>query len=72
MDLMIQLKNLGYVSADKEQNGDKINGNENDNSQKMTKLSMNEIMAQSFVFFAAGKYFTGLSSSSSISKLLFL
>ena len=54
MDLMIQLKNYGYVTADKEQNGDKIKSSENGNSPKMTKLTMNEIVAQSFVFFAAG------------------
>lgn len=54
MDLMIQLKNYGYVTADKEQNDDKINDSENENLPKLTKLTMKEIMAQSFVFFAAG------------------
>ncbi|KAG5668809.1 hypothetical protein PVAND_016733 [Polypedilum vanderplanki] len=48
MQLMIQLKNQGFLTADKE--GTKIEkGNE-----KITKLTLDDVVGQTFVFFAAG------------------
>ncbi|KAG5682993.1 hypothetical protein PVAND_012305 [Polypedilum vanderplanki] len=48
MQLMIQLKNQGYVTADKDDT--KV---ENENEQ-ITKLTLDDIVAQTFVFFSAG------------------
>lgn len=49
MQLMIQLKNQGFVCADKESDCE-INEKESD----MQKLTLNQIVAQAFLFFAAG------------------
>jgi len=55
MQLLVQLKNQGYVSADKdsiENDGKKPEG-------VVTKMTMNELAAQVFVFFLAGKLSIG-------------
>ncbi|KAL7027387.1 hypothetical protein ACKWTF_005423 [Chironomus riparius] len=49
MNLLIQLKNQGYISADKNENTNELNVNQ----QNLKKLSLNEISAQAFVFFLA-------------------
>jgi len=49
MQLMIQLKNQGYVSADKDSELDK-----NSVKNEPKKLTINEIAAQVFIFFIAG------------------
>lgn len=54
MQLLIQLKNQGYVPVDK---GDKENGDVKVGSGNVNKLDMNSLAAQVFVFFAAGENF---------------
>lgn len=51
MQLLIQLKNQGYVSVDKD---DKENGETK--TQNVKKMDMNSLAAQVFVFFVAGRY----------------
>ncbi|KAG5681320.1 hypothetical protein PVAND_010768 [Polypedilum vanderplanki] len=52
MQLMIQLKNQGYVSADKDANDDE---NEWKNEKReIKKMTIDEMAAQAFVFFGAG------------------
>lgn len=51
MQLLIQLKNQGYVSVDKGENDD---AQLNTELSKSNKLDMNSLVAQAFVFFAAG------------------
>lgn len=51
MQLMIQLKNQGYVSVDKSEEHEV----ENQKSTETKKLTLEEIAAQAFVFFVAGK-----------------
>lgn len=49
MQLMIQLKNQGYLSADKDDDE-----SEKNNHKDVKKLTSTEIAAQAFLFFAAG------------------
>lgn len=50
MDLMIQLKNFGFLTKeDNEENDD------NNTKEKKPKLTENELLAQAFIFIAAGK-----------------
>lgn len=51
MQLLIQLKNQGYVAADREE---KEAGNTKANLGNLQKLSINSLAAQVFSFFAAG------------------
>lgn len=51
MQLMIQLKNQGYVSADKDSYEDKSSA-----KTETKKLTINEIAAQVFIFFIAGEW----------------
>ncbi|CRL03688.1 CLUMA_CG016217, isoform A [Clunio marinus] len=51
MQLLIQLKNQGYVSVDK---GEKDSEEMKNHSDTKSKLTLNEIIAQAFVFFVAG------------------
>ncbi|KAL7027306.1 hypothetical protein ACKWTF_005405 [Chironomus riparius] len=60
MQLMIQLKNQGFVSVDKDED---INEERSKSSDK-TKLTFNEIAGNTFIFFAAG-----FETSSSTSNL---
>lgn len=62
MQLLIQLKNQGYVSVDKD--NDEETKNENENHKK---LDMNQLAANVFVFFVAGFE----TSSSTLSFCLF-
>lgn len=50
MQLMIQLKNQGYVSADKESSDEKV-----ESKGDVKKMTINEIAAQVFIFFVAGE-----------------
>ena len=52
MQLMIQLKNQGYMSVDKDERDDDESKNEPEN---VAKLSFNMLAAQIFVFFLGGK-----------------
>lgn len=52
MQMLIQLKNQGYVSVDKGDNdGEEVKKGPND----LNKLNMNQLAAQAFVFFIAGE-----------------
>ena len=48
MDLLIQLKNNGYISVDKGETSEEIT------EAQTTKLTVDQIIAQAFVFFGAG------------------
>lgn len=54
MQLLIQLKNQGYVSVDKGEK-DSMDDHLKDVPLNTSKLNINEIAAQAFVFFIAGK-----------------
>lgn len=66
MQLLIQLKNQGYIPADKGDNEDETNEWKNEKTETK-KLTIDEITAQAFVFFGAGFE----SSSSTMSFSLF-
>ena len=51
MQMLIQLKNQGYVSVDKDADPE-----EAAKTKTVTKLTMGQLTAQVFVFFVAGKY----------------
>lgn len=53
MQLLIQLKNQGFVSVDKGDNADKTE----ETKTNINKITMNQVTAQCFVFFVAGKKF---------------
>lgn len=52
LQLLLQLKNKGYVSVDK---GEKEVDDEKDQNGSINKLDMKQLAAQVFVFFVAGK-----------------
>jgi len=54
MQLLVQMKNQGYVSADK----DSTENDEKKPEGAVTKMTMKELAAQVFVFFLAGKLFS--------------
>ena len=59
MQLMIQLKNQGFVSADK---GEKDDGEGKKETKSVSKIDMSTLVAQVFIFFIAGKLQTQVSN----------
>lgn len=59
MQLMVQLKNQGFLSADKEKDDDddQMEYFKNEKTNGVKKLTFNEVVAQTFLFFVAGKFF---------------
>jgi cytochrome P450 family 6 len=67
MQLLIELKNKGYVSADKKDEHEVEWKSEANGDGKYTKLTIDELAAQAFIFFGAGFE----TSSSTMSFCLF-
>lgn len=55
MQLLVQLKNKGYVSVDKGEKTDKDSEEFKNESNSVNKLTIDQVAAQTFVFFVAGK-----------------
>lgn len=55
MQLLVQLKNNGYVSVDKSEKTDKDSEEFKNESNSINKLTIDQVAAQTFVFFVAGK-----------------
>jgi len=55
MQLLIQLKNQGYISADKDDEDHNESSGHN-NQHEIKKLTLHEVASQAFLFFAAGKF----------------
>jgi hypothetical protein len=56
MQLLIQLKDQGYVSVDKsEKDSEEKFSEESSSSGAAKKLTFNQIVAQAFLFFTAGE-----------------
>lgn len=51
MQMLIELKNQGYISVDKNENNDEMKTE----SENINKLSMDQLAAQAFVFYVAGE-----------------
>jgi cytochrome P450 family 6 len=54
MQLMIQLKNQGYVSADKDDDKDEHEWKGEKDKLEVKKMTIDEMAAQAFIFFGAG------------------
>lgn len=54
MQLLIQLKNQGYVSPDKDDE-EHLDPVDSDRKHEIKKLTLHEVASQAFLFFAAGK-----------------
>lgn len=60
MNLLIKLKNEGYIPVDKGDNQEEGNKNHQEEGKKVSKLSMDDLTANVFLFFVAGKGLKGL------------